>query len=77
MGSVGDCHDNAMAESFFATLACELLARHTFHTHLEARSALFESIEVFYHQQRRHSALTYLSPEADERRCATQTLIVA
>lgn len=77
MGSVGDCYDNALAESFFATLECELLARQPFRTRLEARSALFEYIEVFYNRQRRHSALDYLSPEAYERRWATQTLVVA
>ena len=77
MGSVGDCYDNAMAESFFVTLECELLARHTFRTHGEARTALFEYIEVFYNRQRRHSALGYLSPEAYERRWATQTPVVA
>jgi putative transposase len=77
MGSVGDCYDNAMAESFFATLECELLARQTLRTHLEARSALFEYIEVFYNRQRRHSALGYLSPDAYERRWATQTAVVA
>jgi putative transposase len=48
MGSVGDCYDNAMAESFFATLECELLARQPFPTHVAARTALFEYIEVFY-----------------------------
>jgi putative transposase len=42
MGSVGDCYDNALAESFFATLECELLAQQTFRTHAEARTALFE-----------------------------------
>ena len=72
MGSVGDCYDNAMAESFFATLECELLARQTFRTHDEARTALFEYIEVFYNRQRRNSALDYLSPDAYERRY-TQT----
>lgn len=77
MGSVGDCYDNAMAESFFATLECELLARQTFRTHNEARIALFEYIEVFYNRQRRHSALGYLSPDAYERRWATQTPVVA
>jgi putative transposase len=77
MGSVGDCYDNAMAESFFATLECELLARQTFRTQNEARTALFEYIEVFYNRQRRHSALGYLSPDAYERRWATQTLVVA
>lgn len=48
-----------------------------FRTHLEARTALFEYIEVFYNRQRRHSALGYLSPEAFERRWATQTPVVA
>jgi putative transposase len=77
MGSVGDCYDNAMAESFFATLECELLARRAFSTHAEVRSALFEYIEVFYNRQRRHSALGYLSPERFERRWIAQTLVVA
>jgi len=77
MGSVGDCYDNAMAESFFATVECELLAHTTFSTHLEARSALFEYIEVFYNRQRRHSALDYLTPDAFERRWIPQTLVVA
>jgi putative transposase len=66
MGSVGDCFDNAMAESFFATLECELLAQHSFHTRNEARAALFEWLEVFYNRQRRHSALGYLSPATYE-----------
>ena len=48
MGSVGDCYDNAMAESFFATLECELLDRTTLPTHAAARAAVFEYIEVFY-----------------------------
>jgi putative transposase len=73
MGSVGDCENNALAESFFATLECELLAGRTFRTHLEARTALFDSIEVFYNRQRRHSALGYQSPEAFERRWPTTT----
>ncbi len=77
MGSVGDCYDNAMAESFFATLECELLARQPFPTHLAARTALFEYLEVFYNRQRRHSALGYLSPDEFERRWATQTPVVA
>jgi putative transposase len=56
-----------MAESFFATLECELLSRTVFHTHTEARAALFDFIEVFYNRRRRHSALGYLAPEAFER----------
>ena len=62
MGSVGDCFDNAMAESFFATLECELLARTTLSTHAEARAAIFEFIEGWYNTRRRHSALSYASP---------------
>ena len=77
MGSIGDCYDNAMAESFFATLECELLARQPFPTQLVARTALFEYLEVFYNRQRRHSALGYLSPDEFERRWATQILVVA
>lgn len=77
MGSVGDCYDHAMAESFFATLVCELLARQTVRTRSEARTALFAYLEVFYNRQRRHSALAYLSPEAYERRWSTQTPGVA
>jgi transposase InsO family protein len=77
MGSVGDCYDNALAESFFATLERELPARQLFQIQSEARTALFEYIEVFYNRQRRHSALGYLSPEAYARRWATQTAVVA
>ncbi len=62
MGSVGDAYDNAMAESFFATLECELLDRRTFKTQAEARMAVFEFIEGFYNPRRRHSSLGYLSP---------------
>jgi putative transposase len=52
MGSVGDCYDNAIAESFFATRECELLRRAILHTHAEARAALFDYIEVFYNRRR-------------------------
>jgi putative transposase len=62
MGSVGDCFDNAMGESFFATLECELLDRRRFKTQSEARMAIFEFIEGWYNPHRRHSALDYLSP---------------
>jgi transposase InsO family protein len=77
MGTTGDCYDNALAESFFATLECELLDRRTFQTHEEARSALFAFIESFYNRQRRHSALGYLSPEEYERRWVPPTPVVA
>ena len=62
MGSVGDCFDNAMCESFFATLECELLDRRRFKTQVQARMAVFEFIEGWYNPHRRHSALDYLSP---------------
>lgn len=62
MGSVGDCYDNAMAESFFATLECELLAESSFENRSEARMGTFEFIECFYNRQRRHSSLSYVSP---------------
>lgn len=68
MGSVGDCYDNAMAESFFATLECELLDQQRFAHPDEARRAVFEFIEGWYNPQRRHSALGYLSPIDFERR---------
>ncbi len=70
MGSVGDCYDNAMAESFFATLECELLARHRFRDQAEARRAVFEFIEGWYNPHRRHSAIGYHSPINYERRLA-------
>jgi putative transposase len=62
MGSVGDCYDNAMCESFFATLECELLDRTRFRNHDEAKDALFDFIEGWYNTHRRHSALDYHSP---------------
>jgi len=62
MGSVGDAYDNAMCESFFATLECELLDRSHFHTPEEAERAVFEFIEGWYNTRRRHSALNYNSP---------------
>lgn len=67
MGSVGDCYDNAMCESFFATLECELLDRRQFATREEARMAIFEFIEGWYNPHRRHSALAYQSPVSYER----------
>ena len=67
MGSVGDCFDNAMAESFFATLECELIDRRCFQTQAEARMAVFEYIEGWYNPHRRHSALGQISPAEFER----------
>jgi putative transposase len=68
MGSAGDCFDNALCESFFATLECELLDRRRFRTQAEAKMAIFEFIEGWYNPHRRHSALDYESPINYERR---------
>jgi putative transposase len=68
MGTVGDAYDNAMCESFFATLECELLARRRFETRAEARMAIFEFIEGWYNPTRRHSGLGRISPVEFERR---------
>ena len=70
MGSVGDCFDNAMCESFFATLECELLERKRFRTQAEAKMAVFDFIEGWYNPHRRHSALGQMSPLNYERRRA-------
>src|SRR5438445_727372 len=67
MGSVGDAYDNALCESFFATLECELLDQHRFRTQIEARLAIFDFIEGWYNSRRRHSALDYRSPTIFER----------
>ena len=71
MGSVGDCYDNAMCESFFATLECELLDRTSFATTAEAELAVFDFIEGFYNPRRRHSALGQLAPAVFESRRLT------
>ena len=62
MGSRGDAYDNAMAESFFATLEGELLAKHRCASHVDARLAIFRYIEGWYNPHRRHSALGNRSP---------------
>lgn len=67
MGSVGDAYDNAMAESFFATLEREVLNRRRFRSQVEARMAVFEWIEGWYNPHRRHSGLGYRSPVNYER----------
>lgn len=66
MSRRGNCWDNAVAESFFATLKTELVHRHEFATHAEARRAIADYIESFYNAERRHSALGYVSPIAFE-----------
>lgn len=62
MSRKGNCWDNAVAESFFATLKKELVHREHYHTSEQARASLFYYIEVFYNRQRRHSALGFQSP---------------
>lgn len=64
MGSIGDAYDNAMCESFFATVECELIDRRRFQSQTEARLACFDFIEGFYNPRRRHSALDYVSPSS-------------
>ena len=71
MGSKGDCYDNAVAESFFATLKKELVHRRSWPTRRELTSEVFEYVEAFYNRVRRHSTLGYLSPADYE----TRTLI--
>ena len=66
MSRVGNCWDNAVAESFFATLKRELADHADWATRDLARTAVFEYIEVWYNRQRRHSSLGYLSPAAYE-----------
>ena len=77
MGSVGDAFDNAMCESFFATLECELLARHRFASKIEARTAVFSYIESWYNPLRLHSALGYRSPVNYEREHAQRAALAA
>ena len=67
MGRRGDAYDNAVAESFFASLETELLARTSFTDRNQARSAVFDYIEGFYNPHRRHSAIGYHSPTDYER----------
>lgn len=69
MSRAGNCYDNAMMESFFATLKTECITQR-FDTRQQARQIIFEYIEVWYNRLRRHSALDYLSPEQYEQRVA-------
>ena len=67
MGSVGDCYDNAMMEAFWSRLQVELLDRQRWNTRVELSNAIFEYIEVFYNQNRRHSAIGMETPAEFER----------
>jgi transposase InsO family protein len=66
MSRRGDCYDNAAMESFWATLKAELVDRHAYATRAQARSSIFEYVEVFYNRERLHSSLGYKSPEQFE-----------
>jgi putative transposase len=77
MGSIGDCYDNAMAESFFATLETELIDRSDWASQAEAKAAVFEFIEVFYNRIRRHSSLGNVSPEEFEERYRSAVAVAA
>ena len=77
MGSKGDCFDNAMAESFFASLETELIDRTSWRTRAEARLAVFDYIEAFHDPRRRHSAIGYLSPAEFERRYRSDKITAA
>jgi putative transposase len=73
MGSVGDAYDNALCESFFATLECELLDRRSFRSQAQARLEVFGYIEGWYNPSRRHSALGYRSPITYEEEMAAES----
>ena len=62
MGSIGDCYDNAMIESFWGRVQTELLNRQRWRTRIELANALFEYLEIFHNRQRRHSSLGMLTP---------------
>jgi transposase InsO family protein len=72
MSRKGNCWDNAVAESFFATLEVELFQDADWRTQKEARAAIFEFIEIWYNRQRRHSSLGYLTPEEYDRQLSTR-----
>ncbi len=77
MSRKGDCWDNAVAESFFATLEHELFAREQWATHAEARRAIFAYIETWYNRERRHSSLGYASPSEYEATLREKAAITA
>ena len=70
MGTVGDAYDNAMAESFFASLECELIERRVWQTKTQARLDIFTWIEAWYNPRRRHSGVGQMSPNNFERKHA-------
>ena len=73
MGSVGDCYDNSMMESFWSRMQVELLDRKRWNTRVELATAIFEYIEIFHNRQRRHSSLGMLTPIEFETRSQPTT----
>ncbi len=73
MGTVGNALDNAVDESFFATLECELLDRHHWPTRRSLRTAVFDFIEIFYNRQHRHSTLDDHTPASYEQQHLSPT----
>jgi transposase InsO family protein len=73
MGSIGDCFDNAVIESFWSRMQVELLDRKRWRTRVELANAIFEYLEIFHNRQRRHSALGMITPVEFEARHATET----
>jgi putative transposase len=73
MGSVGDCYDNAMIESFWSRMQVELLDRKRWNTRVELANAIFEYLEIFHNRKRRHSSLGMLTPVEYELRNASPT----
>ena len=73
MGTAGDAYDNAMAESFFATLECELIDRRVWETQIQARLAVFTWIEGWYNLRRLHSGMGFMSPVNFERKNKPKT----
>ncbi len=74
MGSVGDCYDNAVIESFWSRMQVELLDRRGWRTRVELANAIFEYLEIFHNRQRRHSALGMLTPVEFETRHQSATV---
>lgn len=77
MSAKGNCYDNALCESFFATLKQELVYRQSWPSHAPLRLAVFEYMEVFYNRVRRHSSLAYLSPVQYEKNYFQNLRLVA
>ena len=73
-GTVGDCFDNSMMESFWSSMQIELLNRKKWRTRVDLANAMFEYIEIFYNRTRRHSQLAYATPIEHELRFNTTSI---